>query len=292
MKGADDGQRGCRRHPGQTPAGQRRHRDPANRNIDTWQATSTSDGRSWQQRRLSTRSWNPDLGFFTSGAFIGDDNGLAASNRAARRRSNGSPSAAGVRSGIGEPIASRPRPTIVFALSHQGGDTMPTSGAGQPGLRWPGWEGRLWPWLLPVLVLMVTGCAQPGSAPARAAAATTSPPSATLTVGPDDGGRTVDLKVGDRLIVELNTITPPSRFRPAWTLRSPPSTVLQRVPGGPDATRVVLVADRPGTVRLVLVKRFGCDPPLRCPVAGPSTQSERMRPPLQRATVVITVRVR
>jgi hypothetical protein len=59
-----------------------RRRDPANRNIDTWQATSTNDGASWQQRRISTRSWNPDLGFFTSGAFIGDYNGIAASNRA------------------------------------------------------------------------------------------------------------------------------------------------------------------------------------------------------------------
>jgi len=59
-----------------------RRRDPANRNIDTWQATSTNDGASWQTRRISTRSWNPDLGFFTSGAFIGDYNGLAASNRA------------------------------------------------------------------------------------------------------------------------------------------------------------------------------------------------------------------
>jgi hypothetical protein len=59
-----------------------RRRDPANRSIDTWQAASTNDGRGWQQRRISTRSWNPDLGFFTSGAFIGDYNGIAASNRA------------------------------------------------------------------------------------------------------------------------------------------------------------------------------------------------------------------
>jgi hypothetical protein len=59
-----------------------RRRDPANRNIDTWQATSKSDGASWKTFRISTRSWNPDLGFFTSGAFIGDYNGIAASDKA------------------------------------------------------------------------------------------------------------------------------------------------------------------------------------------------------------------
>jgi hypothetical protein len=59
-----------------------RRRDPANRNIDTWQAISTDDGVSWTSSRISTQSWNPDLGFFSSGAFIGDYNGLAASNRA------------------------------------------------------------------------------------------------------------------------------------------------------------------------------------------------------------------
>jgi hypothetical protein len=58
-----------------------RRRDPANHDIDTWQATSTNDGASWQSRRISTRSWNPDKGFFASGAFIGDYNGIAASNR-------------------------------------------------------------------------------------------------------------------------------------------------------------------------------------------------------------------
>jgi hypothetical protein len=59
-----------------------RRRDPANHDIDTWQAVSTNDGRSWRTFRISTRSWNPDKGFFASGAFIGDYNGIAASNRA------------------------------------------------------------------------------------------------------------------------------------------------------------------------------------------------------------------
>jgi hypothetical protein len=58
-----------------------RRRDPANHDIDTWQAVSTNDGRSWRTFRISTRSWDPDKGFFASGAFIGDYNGIAAANR-------------------------------------------------------------------------------------------------------------------------------------------------------------------------------------------------------------------
>jgi len=41
-----------------------------------------------------------------------------------------------------------------------------------------------------------------------------------------------------------------------------------------------------------LVKRQGCGPPLRCPLAAdPSGQSERMHPPLFPLVVTITVRV-
>ncbi len=54
--------------------------DPENRWIDTWQATSKNDGSTWKTFRISTESWNPDWGFFTSGAFIGDYTGIAASN--------------------------------------------------------------------------------------------------------------------------------------------------------------------------------------------------------------------
>ncbi len=54
--------------------------DPENRWIDTWQATSKNDGATWKTFRISTESWNPDWGFFTSGAFIGDYSGLAAAN--------------------------------------------------------------------------------------------------------------------------------------------------------------------------------------------------------------------
>jgi hypothetical protein len=58
----------------------RRH-DPANVRINTWQATSTNNAASFASAKISTRDWDPNLGFFTSGAFIGDYNGLAASNK-------------------------------------------------------------------------------------------------------------------------------------------------------------------------------------------------------------------
>jgi hypothetical protein len=59
-----------------------RRLDPNNHDIDTWQAESTNDGVTWKSFRISSQSWNPDIGFFSSGAFIGDYNGLAASTTA------------------------------------------------------------------------------------------------------------------------------------------------------------------------------------------------------------------
>jgi hypothetical protein len=169
---------------------------------------------------------------------------------------------------------------------------MLTARTDQARPRRQGWEVRRWALLVPILVLAATGCAQQGTATPQAAAKVATSP-ATVTVGPTDGGRTVDLRVRDRLIVQLTGTTPPSRLRPVWTLRSPASKVLRRVPGNPAATRVVFVADQPGTVRLVLVKRLGCYPPLRCPAAGPTgSESERMRPPLNGVTVPITIQVR
>ena len=59
-----------------------RRLDPANVNINTWQAVSKNDAASFSSDKISTRDWNPNDGFFTSGAFIGDYNGLAASTDA------------------------------------------------------------------------------------------------------------------------------------------------------------------------------------------------------------------
>jgi hypothetical protein len=56
-----------------------RRLDPANRRINTWQAVSQNDTSSFSSSSISSQDWNPDDGFFTSGAFIGDYNGLAAS---------------------------------------------------------------------------------------------------------------------------------------------------------------------------------------------------------------------
>jgi hypothetical protein len=59
-----------------------RRLDPANVRINTWQAVSKNDAASFSSQKISTQDWDPNLGFFGSGAFIGDYNGLAASTDA------------------------------------------------------------------------------------------------------------------------------------------------------------------------------------------------------------------
>ncbi|PYV66264.1 MAG: hypothetical protein DMG96_42925 [Acidobacteria bacterium] len=54
--------------------------DPGNKLIETFQAFSANDGATWTNFNISTAPWNPDKGFFSCGCFIGDYNGLAASN--------------------------------------------------------------------------------------------------------------------------------------------------------------------------------------------------------------------
>jgi len=58
-----------------------RRQDPANHDIGTYEARSFDDGATWRNIRISSATWNPDQGFFTSGAFIGDYSGIAANNR-------------------------------------------------------------------------------------------------------------------------------------------------------------------------------------------------------------------
>jgi hypothetical protein len=58
-----------------------RRLDPDNIRINTWQAVSGNDATSFSSAKISSTDWNPNDGFFTSGAFIGDYNGLAASDQ-------------------------------------------------------------------------------------------------------------------------------------------------------------------------------------------------------------------
>jgi hypothetical protein len=59
-----------------------RRTDPNNHDITTFQGTSTDDGQTWHNAQIGAHLWNPDQGFFTSGAFIGDYSGLAANTTA------------------------------------------------------------------------------------------------------------------------------------------------------------------------------------------------------------------
>jgi len=59
-----------------------RRQDNANVRINTWQAVSSHDAANFSSSKISTQDWDPNLGFFGSGAFIGDYNGLAASTDA------------------------------------------------------------------------------------------------------------------------------------------------------------------------------------------------------------------
>jgi hypothetical protein len=58
-----------------------RRQDPKNHLIGTYEGRSNDDGATWRNVRISTTTWDPDLGFFTSGAFIGDYSGIAANDQ-------------------------------------------------------------------------------------------------------------------------------------------------------------------------------------------------------------------
>jgi hypothetical protein len=79
-----------------------RRLDPNNHDINTFQGLSTDDGATWTNTLISTRSWNPDQGFFTSGAFIGDYSGLAANDQAVYPVWTDGRNTAFSRTGIGE----------------------------------------------------------------------------------------------------------------------------------------------------------------------------------------------
>jgi hypothetical protein len=56
-------------------------RDPGNVMIRTFQGYSADGGATWSNVNISTKPWNPNQGFFGSGSFIGDYNGLSVGDR-------------------------------------------------------------------------------------------------------------------------------------------------------------------------------------------------------------------
>jgi hypothetical protein len=142
--------------------------------------------------------------------------------------------------------------------------------------------------LVPILAVLLSGCAQPATSTFAGGPAAASGSATTIVVGPDDDGRTYHLRVGERLAVELRPTGQPSRPS-TWTLRPPPSTALKRLDRDSDPTRVTFLAQAAGTVQLVLLKPRGCQPPLRCPLADPSGESQGMHPPLPALAVTIQV---
>jgi hypothetical protein len=73
-----------------------------NRGIAAFQGDSLDDGLTWLNQRIGTKVWNPDRGFFSSGSFIGDYSGIAASNHAVYPVWTDGRASAIDRTGIGE----------------------------------------------------------------------------------------------------------------------------------------------------------------------------------------------
>jgi hypothetical protein len=78
-----------------------RRNDPRNHDIETFQGVSPDGGAHWTNQDISTAIWNPDYGFFRSGAFIGDYAGIASSTRAVYPVWTDGRNTAIVRTGIG-----------------------------------------------------------------------------------------------------------------------------------------------------------------------------------------------
>jgi hypothetical protein len=73
-----------------------------NHDITTFEGRSTDDGHTWENTRIATALWNPDDGFFQSGAFLGDYSGIAASDQVIYPVWTDGRDSAIVQTGIGE----------------------------------------------------------------------------------------------------------------------------------------------------------------------------------------------
>jgi hypothetical protein len=155
--------------------------------------------------------------------------------------------------------------------------------------RRPVTSGRMLPLLVALCaILVVGGCARQATSdqPASASQATRQP--RTTTVGVRDAGRTVTLRVGDRLDVALGTAR---QTGDEWRLISYPGELLSLLPTPAGHHRFAATA--PGRGTLTANPTLVCAPtdnpsPLLCPPKDPSASAALRRPHVR---FTLTVRV-
>lgn len=95
-------------------------------------------------------------------------------------------------------------------------------------------------------------------------------------VGPRDSGELVELAVGDRLVVSLESLP-----QSAWRLLGYPGGILELVERRPHRSRYEFEAKSPGRGSLTLRLAPDCSPPLLRPCRlGKSGDADSGRPPL------------
>ena len=140
----------------------------------------------------------------------------------------------------------------------------------------PAWRNRarqcaIWSMAAVVgLAILAAGCARPS--PQEYQGASQRQPT-MVNIGVRDVGRTVELAVGDRLVVVLPPAGPPGSD--PWTLTYP-IELLASVGGGQSSQRRELVARATGTGRIVISAPWSCrqrEEP--CPLADSAISPER-----------------
>ena len=163
--------------------------------------------------------------------------------------------------------------------------------------RRPALRGRMLP-MLALCAILAGGCAGEGSPagggrpsgasqPSGASLATRQPRTTTVTLR--DAGRTVTLRVGDRLDVALGTSR---QTGDEWRLISYPETLLSLLPAPAGHYRFAAAA--PGRGTLAANPTLVCAPtdnpnPVLCPPTDARTMATLRRPPRTRFRLTIQV---
>lgn len=149
--------------------------------------------------------------------------------------------------------------------------------------------GRMLPLLVALCAILAGGCARQATSdqPSSASQATSQP--RTTTVGVRDAGRTVTLRVGDRLDVALGTAR---QTGDEWRLISYPGQLLSLLPAPAGHYRFAATAAGRGT--LTANPTLVCAPtdnpsPLLCPPKDPRASAAPRRRPHVRFTLTVQV---